>query len=305
MSKPTISGQEFFKSLGALQAMAKGQEEDVNKSQLFHTAASSKKEAWPGGTSKELGDNWDDSIGRDGTDYQAARKSIAEKVMKGEALTPGEVSLLKSDLDKGEGQEVGGKDKDSKECVSKAKEDEDKDKDKMDREKYFGKSLADYSETVHQGLELSPFLAEFAKSFDARLGLLQEYVDVQISKAMNGAVEQLGSYMQDRFGEQSEFNKSLATVVASIGHGMNANLAQTADLAQQPVGAPKSVQGVQAVNKSFAGQAPQGEPMSKSQVLVAMSDMVEKGKLNSLDLIKYETTGQIDPRLLQQIQANR
>lgn len=288
----TIPGQEFFKSLGKLEALAKG--DDVNKAQLHHTSSSEKNE-WPGGKVTKYGDNWDDNIGDDGTDYKAARKSIAEKVMKGEPLTPEEVSILKSD----------------QENVSKGKErEEDDDKEMYGREKaiHTSKSLSDDNETLQKGIELSPFLAEFAKAFDQRISMLEECQDAKLIKGLESVLSNLGEYLEAQFASQGEFNKSLAEVVAGIGHGLHANISATNEIAQAPVGAPKSMLraihgGAKPIEKSFAGMGEE-EPLSKSQVLNAMTDMVEKGNLNPLAVVKYENTGQIDPGLLQKVTMN-
>jgi len=288
----TIPGSEFFKSLGKLEALAKG-EEDMEKAQLFHTRSSSEQTSWPGGAKHGIGNDWDDSIGTDGTDYKPARKAIAEKVLKGEPLSPDEVALLKSDVAdsvaKGEGQEVedgGGKGAPGKEGQEACK------------------SLYDESETLQKAIEMSPFLAEFAKAFDQRMAMMEARTDEQIVKAANQMLENMGEYLESRFAHQGEFNKSLAEVVAGIGHGLSANIQQTAEMAQAPASAPKSAfrtidGGAKPIEKSFGG--PQGESLTKSQVLGAMSDMVEKGNLNPLEVVKYESTNQIRPDLLTHI----
>lgn len=296
----TIPGSEFFKSLGKLEALAKGQEpEDMEKSQLFHTSSSEKK-TWPGGDTKKIGNKWDDSIGTDGTDYKPTRKSVAEKVMKGEALNADDVAILKSDaeaaqkgdtVEKGEGQETqagtgGAPGKEGQEV---------------------GKSLSEESETLQKGIEMSPFLAELVKAIDCRFAMVEERQNEQIIKAANGILENLGEYLEPQFEKQGEFNKSLAEVVSGIGHGLHANIQQTAELGQAPAGAPKSTLraidgGTKPIEKSFAGPGGDGgEVVQKSQVLMAMTDMVEKGNLNPLEVVKYENTNQIRPDLLQQI----
>jgi hypothetical protein len=297
----TIPGSEFFKSLGKLEALAKGQDpEDLEKAQLFHTSSSERRE-WPGGKKHDIGNKWDDSIGTDGTDYKEARKSVADKVLKGEPLTADDIALLKSDAEaaeksmaKGEGQEVedgGGKGAPGKEGQE------------------VGKSLAEENDTLQKGIEMSPFLAEMVKAIDSRFQMVEQRQNDQVVKAANGILENLGEYLESRFATQEEFNKSLAEVVSGIGHGLHANIQQTAEMAQAPAGAPKSTLravdgGVQPIEKSFGGEPGGGEDIQKSQVLSAMTDMVEKGNLNPLEVTKYETTNQIRPDLLQKITAD-
>jgi cytochrome c556 len=297
----TIDGSEFFKSLGRLEALAKGATpEDLEKAQLFHTRSNSEPagSGWPGGKKHGIGNEWDDSIGSDGTDYKAARKAIADKVMKGEALSPDEVAILKSDqIDKGgapgkEGQEVseGSGGAPGKEGQEACKSQE---------------SIEDGHDGLQKAIEMSPFLAEFAKAFNDRLNIMEERQNEQVIKAANSMLENMGEYLEKRFAHQGEFNKSLAEVVSGIGHGLHANMQQTAEMAQAPAGAPKSTLraidgGARPIEKSFAG--PQGgETLTKSQVLGAMTDMVEKGDLNPLEVVKYENTDQIRPDLLNHI----
>lgn len=296
----TIPGSEFFKSLGKLEALAKGQDpEDLEKAQLFHTNSSERTE-WPGGKKHGIGNKWDDSIGTDGTDYKPTRKSVAEKIMKGEPLTADDIALLKSDAEaadmvsKDEGQEVedgGGKGAPGKEGQE------------------VGKSLAEDSPTLEKGIEMSPFLAELVKAMDRRFEMAEQRQSEQVVKAANGMLENLGEYLEAQFASQGEFNKSLAEVVSGIGHGLHANIQQTAEMASAPVGAPKStlraIDGGQAqpIEKSFAGSEG-GEEISKAQVLNAMTDMVEKGNLNALEVSKYEMTNQIRPDLLQRITSD-
>lgn len=307
----SVDQAAFFKSLENLVALAKSETgvDDLEKAQLFHTSSNSEPAAsgWPGGKKHGIGNNWDDSIGSDGTDYKAARKAIAEKVLKGEPLAPEDIAILKSDqVEKGEGQERGegsggAPGKEGQEVCKGGDEEEEKyGKDKA------CKSIAADSEVLQKAIEMSPFLAEFAKAFDSRLSMLEERVDEQVIKAMNSMLNNLGEYLETKFGKQSEFNKSLAEVVSGLGHGLSANIQATTEMAQSPAGPPKSTLraidgGAKPIEKSFGGGQPGGESITKSQVLNAMTDMVEKGQLNPTEVIKYENTNQIRPDLLQQI----
>jgi hypothetical protein len=293
--QPTISGEEFFKSLGKLEALAKGEEaEDVEKSQLFHTS-SSERTAWPGGKKHGIGNKWDDSIGSDGTDYHPARKAIAEKVLKGEKLSPEDVAILKSDAEAAE-KGAEGTEKGAEDTVGKSVSGDPA-----------PATLAEGNPTLKKGIEMSPFLAELVKGIDQRFAMAEERTNESIVKAANAMLQNLGEFLEPQFAKQGEFNKSLAEVVTGIGHGLHANIQQTAEIAEAPAGAPKSQLraidgGVQPIEKSFAGPGgASGETIQKSQVLSAMTDMVEKGNLNPLEVVKYENTNQIRPDLLQKI----
>jgi len=322
MTTKTIPGSDFFKSLGRLEALAHGgktEEQpsgDMSKAQLFHTPSNSEQTSWPGGQKSEIGNKWDDSIGADGTDYHPARKSIAEKALKGLPLSPEEIAILKSDI------ELSMKDKDDDDDKKEKDKDDDKERfggSKMafkahDAEKPageetdkatpepipMGKSFEDAmsgSDTLQKGIELSGFLADFAKAFGAGLQNLDARTAGMIEQSTNAVLQQLGGYLDERFAEQAAFNKSLAEAVVNIGHGVAGNIEQTNQMAQAPAGPPKShLRAVQPVQKSFAGDQ-QGNQMSKSQKLDVMVDLVEKGQLNSLEVCKYESTGQLRPEV--------
>lgn len=299
-----ITEQDFFKSLERLEALAKGSgtENDLQKSQIC-TGSGNEPQSWPGGDKNEYGNNWDDDIAEDGTDYKRksgrARKSIAEKVMKGAALTPEEVSLIKGDFD----AQFAGKEDDKKD-----KDDDKKDKDKAsmlplakeeEEEAPIGKSFGDVvqeNETLQKGIEVSDFLNEFAKSFAAGLGNLEQRITANVV----GHVQQALSGQQDG---QAEFNKSLADAVVNIGHGLAGFMQQQEAVADAPAGPPRSqlraVSGgqanVQVLNKSQGGNSM--ENLSKAQILDHMGSMVEKGQCSPLDVIKYEATGDLNPQL--------
>jgi hypothetical protein len=319
--KVTIPGEDFFKSLGKLEALA-GREtqegDDMNKAQLFHTGSNSERTSWPGGAKHDVGNKWDDSIGKDGTDYHPARKAIAEKALKGLPLAPEELAILKGDIEtsisKGEGQEVEGKDTtpgpkgEARPGLpfNKAKADEDKDTpDPDERDKaYKSFEAMQDNETVQQGVEVSGFLAEFAKAFGSRMDQIEKSLGDRVVEATNFMLEQVGGYMDSRFEEQGEFNKSLADAVVNIGHGVAGNMEQVQQVAEMPAGPPKSQLqvlpgGAQPMEKSFGG--PQGEQLSKGQISEALVDLVQKGQVNPLEVSKYDMTGEIRPDLQDQV----
>jgi hypothetical protein len=332
MTTKTIPGSDFFKSLGRLEALAHGgnteeQPGDMSKAQLFHTPSDSNPKTWPGGDTTEYG-KWEDSIGADGTDYHPARKSIAEKALKGLPLSPEEIAILKSDIEQNviKAQECPEEDKEDKEEDKKAmkkvakkamkeamkafggskmtfKAQKDDDEKPSAEEKDIGKSFeaaVGQSETLQKGIELSGFLADFAKAFGVGLEGVGARTTNAVEQATNAILQQVGSYLDARFAEQAEFNKSLADAIVNIGHGVAGNLEQISQVAQAPAGPPRSQlravpAGVQAVQKSFAGG--QGETLSKAQKLDVMVDLVEKGQLNSLEVCKFESTNQLRPEV--------
>jgi len=98
---------------------------------------------------------------------------------------------------------------------------------------------------------------------------------------------------------QGEFNKSLADAIVNIGHGIQGTIQQQEQIAQAPAGAPKSQMRVAPApgrpNLQVLSKSQGEQQLTKAQVLDRMGDLVEKGKLNSLDVIKFEMTGQMGP----------
>lgn len=320
--KATIPSEQFFKSLGKLEGLAKGvqpggegEQSDLEKAQLFHTSSSSERTAWPGGKKHGIGNNWDDSIGKDGTDYHPARKAIAEKALKGMPLTPDELGILKGDIElsieKGEGQEVEGRNptpgpKGEGREVCKADVEPDMDKEPM------GKSLEELSqenETLRPALDMSPILVELVKALDSRMEMMEKSLAQKQIDTANGMLEAIGEFVDGRFAEQGEFNKSLAEVVTGIGHGLAGNIEQQIAEGEQPAGPPKSQMRVieggqggstQVVQKSFQGPAG-GENLTKAQIANELVDMVEKGDLSSVEVCKFDMTEEIRPDLLETV----
>jgi len=310
-NKATIQRESFYKSLAKLEGMAKSQ---------ICTGPNSEVKTWPGGESSDVpGDGpGADKIKEDGTDYnerggRAVRKSIREKVKKGMALSVEELALLKSDIEAAEkagpmGGGAGGMGKPPMPGMGKAQDDDDDDDDKKDDKKDdkgglpWGKSFeaaAQQNETIQKGVEVSEFLAELAKAIGAGL----EGIEARVQAHVDAMGQQLFGTLTNFAGEQGEFNKSLAEAVANIGYGVAGSIEQVDQVAQMPANGPKGQmqvmkggQGQQGfVNKSFGGG--EGESLNKSQVLDVMQDMLEKGQVTPLDIIKFDTTGELRPDL--------
>lgn len=314
-NKATIQRESFYKSLAKLEGMAKSQ---------ICTGPNSEVKTWPGGESTDVpGDGpGADKIKEDGTDYnerggKAVRKSIREKVKKGMALSVEELALLKSDIEAAEkagpmGGGAAGMGKPPMPGMGKAKQDDDDDDDDDDKKDekdgkggppWMGKSFeaaAQQSETIQKGVEVSEFLAELAKAIGAGL----EGIEARVQAHVQEMGQQLFGTLSSFAGEQGEFNKSLAEAVANIGYGVAGSIEQVEQVAQMPANGPKGQmrvvqgggqQGQGFVNKSFGPG--EGEALNKSQVLDVMQDMLEKGQVTPLDIIKFDTTGELRPDL--------
>lgn len=299
----TITNQDFQKSLSKLEALAKGSDaaatdEAVNKAQIC-TGPGNEPSSWSGGDKEKYGEGWDDSIGSDGTDYKAgskARKSIAEKVMSGQALSKAELAVLNADLEKGM-KKADDEDEDEgeeEEAPEVSVEVEGKEKSSKACKKSFAESVQE-NETLQKGIEVSDFLAEFAKSFGVGLQALEQRVTDKVVSTLR---QDLGNFAK----EQGEFNKSLADAVVNIGNGLSGAIQAQAAVSEAPAGPPRSQiraqsPEVQVLNK---GQNA-GESLSKSQILDAMSEMVTKGHCSPLDVIKFESTGTLPPQLHEKV----
>jgi hypothetical protein len=288
-----ITEQDFFKSLAKLEALAKGSE-DMNKSQIC-TGGNSEIQSWPGGNKQSVSQTGAGVGADEDGEYNAgkARKSIAEKVMKGQPLTAHEYSLLKSDLDGiNKSQDEDEDDEDGKDLdprAAKKDDDEDEDEDKgkgpvpfaFGGGKDMGKSMAQAaqeSDTIQKGIEVSDFLMELTKSF--ALGLESVFA-----------------------AEQGDFNKSLGEAVVNIGYGLGAVNKSVETASNAPATAPKSQLravpgGVQALQKGMGNPL---EGLTKSQILDTMTSMMEKGQCSTLDVVKFETTGDLSPVIRDQL----
>lgn len=310
----TISKESFYKSLTKLEALAgvgasQAPTDEMNKSQIC-TGPNSERREWAGSEWENVpGDGpGADKIKADGTDYneRGVRKSIQEKVAKGIPLNASELALLKSDLEKAEKEDEKENEKEIELKLGKAQDDDDKEKYAREMNKSFEGAVQE-NETLQKGIEVSLFLSELSKAFAAGLD--------GIENRLNANLQQVGQALYDSLtgfaSEQGEFNKSLAEAVTNIGHGVAGSLEQVEQVAQLPMGPPRSqslqvVKGGQQgyVQKSFAGQLA-GEPLSKAFVAETLADMLEKGEpgVSPIEVIKYDTTGELSPHLQQRVMA--
>lgn len=98
------------------------------------------------------------------------------------------------------------------------------------------------------------------------------------------------------------FQKSLADAVVNLGEAISAQAQRIEQIESSPARAPKSVANVQALSKgSYAGE---GESLTKSLVSNTLSDMVEKSMIPAIEVIKFESTGELTPDLEQRVRAH-
>lgn len=169
----------------------------------------------------------------------------------------------------------------------------------------------DASLELQKGLELSPFLYEFTRAVGEALSGSEARVTKSLSKVLApyvARVEAIEKALVDYSTDQGDFNKSLAEAVVGIGQTVGGNVEAATQAASQPVGPPKSqaratapTDGIQVINKSGPGGLDMD--LNKAQLTDAMVEMVQKGKLNALDVVKFEGNGEILPSTRQKVIA--
>lgn len=249
------------------------------------------------------------------------RQFIADKITKGLSLTAAERWAIKGgvaqmfgkddDEEFGKAKDMPGKAKAPGEAkdansVPPTNVGDKEDEIEQDAKKSLDSAIAK-SQTLQSGIEMSPFLYEQTRA----LGEALKGTEARVVKSVMSAiypiikrVENLEKGLNGFATDQQDFNKSLADGVIAIGHQVSGTASLTNVAASQAARAPRSqlrsVPGVQAVNKSFGHGA---ADINKSQVIEAMGEMVKSQKLNHLELIKYETTGQMSPQTQQEVMA--
>ncbi len=321
----TIDKKNLQKSLTTLASMA-----NLQKAQLHHTSGDSNPGTWAGTSQQDVNES-EDNVESNGTDYKEVRKSLANKVRKSLALTPAEVAIaegrnplpaigaklaksealtpaeqwaFKGGFDPEKGMFKGANEpSDSPGAAGEASdkgsvpdthvggempgEDVEADAKKSLR------SAMGASEDLSKGLELSPFLAEFAGAIATAL----EGAEARITKSLMSRIDQVQANLQKGQLDQGEFNKSLAETTVGIGRLLQGQTEQVVAAAQQPAHAPKSqlrsVQGGANVSKSI-GPGGMGMDLTKSQIVDTMVDLVKSNKLPANEVVKFESTGQLD-----------
>lgn len=188
-----------------------------------------------------------------------------------------------------------------------AGQDED-DEIESDAKKSLDRSIAN-TDHLRKGLNMSPILVEFARAMGEALkgteARTAQYVSKSLISTLTPVFDRITALEKglERFsGEQGDFNKSFAETIVGIGQHVAGSSEIVEQAARQPAGGPRSVTraGVTPIAKSFAGpgglDTSEGS-LAKAQIIDRMANLVEKGKLSSLDVVKYEMTGEISPQV--------
>lgn len=305
--KVTAEGLE--KALADLRGLVKGHDSRGTNStkvesmsgeggatQVHHTPGNSDPGGWAGSRGESVSENGaSDSVSSNGTDYAAGmRKSIRNKLNKGLPLTAEEVQFVTKggfpfgkdkDDDKEDKKDEAKKANATTVEVAKANAtaiEVAKAKDADDDEEETKKSLADVAAeipSVQRGLEVSEFLAGFADAVSKSLSLMEERMTARLASVVTADTATAG-----------EFQKSLADAVCNLGEAIALQAQRIEQVETAPARGPKGQ--VVPMEKSFGG-APAGEQLSKSQIQIGMEELVRKGSLSALEVVKYESTGEI------------
>jgi len=157
----------------------------------------------------------------------------------------------------------------------------------------------DENETLQKALDVSDYLREQHDELQKSLG-------------------QLASFQEQSDSRQHEFNLILAKAVSDTGTLVKAMSEKLGVIAAQPARAPKSkLSPAQPLEKSFGGQAPDGEQLTKSMVLDALDAMHQESLEKGMDgrtangepilhaIAKYENSNMLSKSMLKEVQAFR
>lgn len=291
LAKGHTSGQTANTKVESMRDAGAGAGSSAGATQVFHTPSNSDPGSWAGSVARDVPeDGATDAIDANGTDYNGGAqmvKSILQKLAKGQTLTAEEYALIKGKFGKDEDED---EDEGKVEKAQYSKDDGDDDEAK--------KSLSDHAqahEEVRKGLEMSSFLGGWVDTQSEALRSTESRMVSSINKSLRD------------LGERSEaFNAELAKSVAALAEVMSLQAQRIEQLESTPARGPKSMQGVQPVEKSFNGQpGGDGEQLTKSQVLDTLVDMVEKGNISATEVVRFESTKQLTPELEQRVLAHR
>lgn len=184
--------------------------------------------------------------------------------------------------------------------------------DKMKKSEVADEVIAPADEAVEEAVEDEAFAKSLAEAFAEQEAVVDAAASSEFAKSLVlGTIEGLSI-------AHEEFTKSLAALearndekivvlakgLAAIAKAVEEIRSQVVAVSNQPVRPmAKSVQGVQVLEKSFGGSAPVDPTLFKSRVVASLEKRVAEGKLDAFQLVRYETTGVLDPALAKDIQS--
>jgi hypothetical protein len=280
--EPTVTESELQKSIESLMALLDTEApvvESLDKS-MAHLGTlgglADRAGAPPLDPSLEIGGAEMEQLGEEqGEDLDAVARHVATQGMG--------FDVVKKSLEKS------AKGDDDEERDDEQDDDEHDDKEEeMDEE--FAKSLAAAFAEQDQVVEAAAS-SEFAKSLV--LGTIEG-----LSIAHDEFAKSLAE-MEDR---QDAKVAVLAKGLAAIAKAVDEIRAEVVKVSNAP--ARPMAKSVRVLEKSFGGQEASVDPMLlKSKVTAALERRVADGKLDAFQLVRYETSGVLDPVLAKDIQS--
>lgn len=268
--------------------------------QVHHTPSNSDPGGWAGSTGKECpGNGADDNVAADGTDYVpdagGVFKSVMDQVAAGNITADVGLQIIK-------GMMAYAKKKDDQDMDKAVEEDKDLDKamdeedqdDDEESEPLVKKSLAESvaeDETVSAGLEVSDILKSWS---DSTL--------TGIEKSIDSVEKRVSRRLAKSDAANAEYQAGIAKALSSLSQVLKVQSQRLEQLEGVPGRGPKSVGYVE---KSFAGAAPEGEKLAKSQILETMVTLAQSGEIPASEVIRFESTGDVSPGVYQQVCAHR
>ena len=149
--------------------------------------------------------------------------------------------------------------------------------------KSFGEHASEYPVVV-EGMESSGFLWDLVAG---------------VKKSLDAFEESMARTIDAHFAENDEFDKSLGHAVMYIGEGVH-SLQNRLDVLEESTEMQKSLheKDLKVISK---GMLQDPDNISRTEVLDAMIKAVEAGNLDHLEVVKFETTGEINETIAKSI----
>lgn len=181
-------------------------------------------------------------------------------------------------------------------------------------------SAARSQKNLSKAIDMSPVIQEMVVALGHALEGQSVHVVKSVTAQLAPLIARIDSVEKSLAAftaNQTEFNKGFGETLIGIGEHVAGGSEVAAAAASQPAHGPRSnmrvmkggadqTQGIQPLNKSFNGPGglESGEgAMAKSQLVNVMADMVQKGLLNPLDVVKFESTGELSQGTHEKIAA--
>lgn len=230
-----------------------------------------------------------------------------EALAKGEIATTEPAPAVEGELEKS----AAGKDEvevvetaDELEKADPDNDDPDEDEDDPDEdetEKSFAQQAAEGSENIEKAIEVSDFLSDLVDQVGFAIDGIKKAIDARMD-AMEKSLAKVAGF-------NGELAKSLKTSFTAMDEGMKGTHTGLEDLrksvsemATAPARTRKSV--TTTLEKSFDQVAQTDDSkMGKKDILKAMETALEKSVegITAMDIVRFETTGQMNPNVAKAI----